>query len=96
METMNDIQEALVSDAETLSGIHRDVWITTYVNEQYGITKEDILEKGMGSPAHVAKWVKTIEEPNTKTFVVKVEGNIVGFCFAKKEENQGRIGQFIF
>lgn len=87
-----EIQEALVSDAKTLSGIQRDVWITTYINKEYGITKEAILGKGMGSSIHIAKWEETIVKPQSKTFIAKVNGIIVGFCFAKKEDNLSRIG----
>lgn len=87
-----EIQEASISDAEALSNIQKNTWIDTYISEEYGITKEDILAKGMGTPLHIAKWEATIEKPNTKAFVAKVSGVAVGFCFAKKEGNQGRIG----
>jgi len=85
------ITGAEIIDAETISNIHKVVCLETYPNDTFGITKEDVLER-VTRVLSTLKWKEVIAKNDSKTFVACINGVVVGFCFAKKEEKLGRIG----
>ncbi len=86
------IMEATSEDAPGIAEVQKEGWLTTYVNDDYGVTTEDVLSKNFGGESHVGRWAESITKPNTKTWVVKNGNQVVGFCFIKIEEDVNRLG----
>ncbi len=94
MSTQNfTITEAEAGDAAGITGVQRDVWLDTYVNEEHGITTEDIAVR-FKDPEKVNRWKKTIVEKKTtcKILVAKDEGTVVGFCIVVKGGTTNKLG----
>ena len=85
------ITDADINDAEAIAHIHKIGWLHTYPNVAFKITHKDIQER-VDAKLSAEKWREVIKQPHTKTFVASFGTEIVGFCFAKKEEGLGRIG----
>ena len=77
-----EIVSASLEDAEGVQEVQRAAWLETYPNEEYGITKEDLLEKNWGSPERVQKWRESIMNGPGKTWVARENGKVIGFCVA--------------
>ena len=86
------VVEAVPNDAKDIAEIQREGWLTTYVNEELGITKEAILAKDFGSENHVNRWKEGIAKPNTKTWIAREENKAVGFCFVKIGADTNHLG----
>lgn len=87
------IEIARPEDAEAVVRIQKETWLATYPNEEHGITVEDILAKGLGSPERAERWRKTIAEQADQDhlWMAKQGGNVVGYCYAKKDAEEGKI-----
>lgn len=84
------IREATREDAEQILAVHNQSWLTTYVNEQAGITSDDILAQN--STRSVEKWREWLApNPNKRIWVACVKDTIVGFCLASQKEDRGAI-----
>ncbi len=93
-EAMNQVivTEATSDDAKDIAEIQKEGWLTTYVNEEIGVTKEAILQKGLGNEEYVQRWKEGVTKPGTKTWVAKENGRAVGFCFVKTGESVNQLG----
>lgn len=85
-ERLFTVQSQKPEDVAEVSELLTKVWLGTYPNEEYGVTKEWVLERRalMGSPESIAKRKQQVEQnPNNKTsssFVAKdARGKIIGF-----------------
>ncbi len=87
-----DIADALPTDAKAIAIINKLCWLDTYPNKEFGITKDDILAKELGGDAHALRWQNAIEKKDAKTFVARLDGEVIGYCFVKKEAEQNRLG----
>jgi ribosomal protein S18 acetylase RimI-like enzyme len=86
------ISRATEEDAKAIPQIQKDGWLSTYVNEELGITEADILSKNFDSEDRVNRWKEAINKPDTATFVAKEGDAPVGFCFVKKGEEHNHLG----
>lgn len=96
MENQVQVVDAIPDDVYGIRNVQRVTWLATYPNERLGITREDIESRFANDDTDEGK--KRMEErkqrfyqPNVHTWVAKDSDNIVGFCVATKEENNGRI-----
>lgn len=80
---------AIPADAEGIAHVVVTTWLSTYPNEELGISKEDIQErtKSRQTPEEIEKTRQRITEgkTNQKTFVAKQGENVIGFCSVTKE-----------
>jgi ribosomal protein S18 acetylase RimI-like enzyme len=83
---MNDIQitDATASDVEGIQAVFDETWLSTYPNEEAGITREDILDirKGSLDPERLQKRREHFANPpaNQKFVVAKEGGKVIGLC----------------
>ncbi len=89
------VQVASPADAEGIGHVHAETWLTTYPNEEYGITREDIEAKiETRRLTRADHWEKTIEDKtgNKRVWVAKDEKDeIIGFCLAVKDDDENKI-----
>jgi ribosomal protein S18 acetylase RimI-like enzyme len=88
-----EISEARPEDAEGIAYVQRDAWLVTYPNEKLGITREDIEDRYANMPERISKWESRIEEPmEGRYMLIAKEGEkVVGFCIAKKAEEENNL-----
>lgn len=92
------IKRAVPADAEAMMHLKRAAWMQTYVNEERGITKEDIEKKfPIGSlPEATKNWKIGLAGEATQneraTFVAKVDDRVVGYTSPQRQDGQKRIG----
>ncbi len=83
-----EISFATPADSEKMNQIYYDTWMSTYPNENFGVTKTDIEDmlKNVLLPETIAghqKWLDNLPE-NKKVFVAKENGEVMGFCYVQK------------
>lgn len=83
-ESILEIEEARVVDAESIAEIQKVACLETYPNQTFGITKKDLLGR-LTTVVSKEKWEEVIASFDSKTFVAKVDKVVVGF-FAKKKK----------
>ncbi len=86
------ISRATEDDAKAIPQIQKDGWLSTYVNDELGITEANILSKDFDSEEKVSRWTEAINKPETATFVAKEGSAPIGFCFVKKGESYNQLG----
>jgi len=86
------IFNATLEDVADIIAVQKETWLSTYPNEEYGITTEDILSKDWDNPDRLARWQKTIVEGDgtSQIWVAKDGERVVGFCSAAREGNRNR------
>jgi len=88
-----NITEAIPEDSADISRIQKDGWITTYPNDEFGITVEDILTKDFDSPEKIAWRAELIRtQQGTKVWVARVDDKVVGFSIASEGDLENRLG----
>ena len=90
------IMQAIPDDAESICKMRMTVWLATYPNETFAITKEDIEEKLKStlSPAGIEKTRSKIIESvggNSMMFVAKAGSTPIGFCLCVKTEEYNQL-----
>jgi len=90
---MIQIYNATVDDIAGISEVQKETWLSTYPNEEFGITKEDILSEDFFSGDRIESRKKIInnQNSNTKFWVAKDEGKVIGYCCARKEATSNTI-----
>lgn len=88
-----EIKEASTDDVLGISDVQKESWLATYPNEEFGITREDILSEDFRSKGRVEKRIEIIKDANsnTKFFVAKDGEKVVGYCCAQKFEDFNKI-----
>lgn len=92
------IESALPDDARAIMTIKRDGWLNTYVDEEYGITYDDIQKKFTDKifEEGVKNWQNGLSgEPSHKdraTFVARQDGVVIGFTSSHTEDGKRRVG----
>ena len=86
-DTPIEISTATLNDVRAISEVQKASWLATYPNEEYGITKEDILSEDFFSNERIEKRTEIIGNPksNTRFFVAKIDGRVVGYCCARRD-----------
>lgn len=88
------IEDAKPEDVEAMRAIVKYWWTELYPNEQYGITKEDLIAIDWFNPEYLEKRRREIAEniDAIHNFVLRDGKNeVVGFCIVSKHENCGEI-----
>ena len=88
------IRDAIGEDVYPIREIQKQGWLETYPNQQFGITKQDILEHfSEGDQAYKEKMERRRQTINTDenqhVWVAEEEKKVIGFCIAQKgKENR--------
>lgn len=92
---MANIRAARVEDVEGIQQVFYKTWLSTYPNEECGITTEDVHDrfKDVMSPERLEKRRKNIENKasNKQLFVALVDDQIVGVCRVSKEDLHNKL-----
>lgn len=91
------ITDSVPDDVYEIRRVSREVWLDTYVNEEHGISKEEIeavfkddnTEEGQ---KRMERRKERYKDTNRHIWVAKDHQTIIGFCLAEKENGIGRIG----
>lgn len=88
------IVEAKLADVEEILRIKDEVWLTTYPNEAYGITREDIMSRKGKNPERAALLRGNLSNRRdfSHIWIAKEGKSIVGMCSAEKEVDECKIG----
>lgn len=82
-------------DAEALVNIVHTTWLTTYPNEEFGITVDDIEDRFIErrSEEGIEKTRKRLREQSdsTKTFVVKDGDTVIAMSVVSKDANENKL-----
>ncbi len=83
------VRMADAQDAPGIARIQHESWLSTYPNEETGISREDI-ELYLGDiDIRTQSRLGDIEKMHTdkmRVFVIESEGKIIGYCKVRKEE----------
>jgi ribosomal protein S18 acetylase RimI-like enzyme len=84
------IVDATINDLVEIEKVRKAAWLTTYPNEDEGITVEDVLSKFDvkslgGEEEYLSKRTKELLDENSKCFVAKVDNKVVGFSRVLKD-----------
>lgn len=93
------VEAATGADAEAVYRVQSQTWLDTYPNEEAGITREEIRVRVEGErseliPEKIERWKKRIEsdDKQSKVFVARVDGKVVGFTAPGFIDGQRRVG----
>lgn len=88
-----EILEATLNDAQAISEVQKETWLSTFPNEEHGITREDILSEDFFGQNRIEKRKEIISDPksNTKFWVTKCDGEVVGYSCARRLEDHNKI-----
>lgn len=92
------VDRALVSDVPAIQDIFYKTWLSTYPNEQYAVTVEDIEDrfKDRFSEEKLQKRRVDIEnnDPSRVIFVARDNATVVGLCRVEKHEGYNQLSAF--
>lgn len=89
-----EIVKAQPEDAEAWCEVRKLSWLDTYPNEEYGITREDILSKEFDTPEKIAKWRESMANPNDYVyFSAKVDGKVVGLSTGRAAKLEDELNE---
>ena len=88
-----EIAKATIDDLRGISDVQREGWLSTYPNEQYGITTEDILTEDFHSVDRIERRREIVGNPEsgTKFFVAKDGEVVIGYCCVQKEKDFNKL-----
>jgi GNAT superfamily N-acetyltransferase len=90
------ISRATPGDAGTILKIKRDAWLGAYVNEERGVTAEDIKKRMGDMSIGIENWQRGLaneaQSNERATFVARVDNEIVGYTSPHIIDGQRRIG----
>lgn len=91
------IRLATSKDIKGLLKVKKITWLDTYPNDEYKITKEDILSKDFDSDLKIKKWEEMARKnnPTSRVWVAEFQNKIVGFCTALKEEKSNGFSVYV-
>lgn len=94
MENTISIHKAMVDDIQAIMEIQKIGWLATYINEDRGITADDILAKDFTGPERMARWKKPIlEQRDMVRILVAKDGNkVVAFISLEKGDKENKLG----
>ncbi|MBI3633927.1 MAG: GNAT family N-acetyltransferase [Candidatus Vogelbacteria bacterium] len=87
------IAQAAVNDAISISEIQKEVWMETFPNEEFGITREDIMSEDFFNEQRIQKRMEVINNPDSavKFWVAKRGKKVVGYICAERLSEFNRI-----
>lgn len=97
MHTEYKIRDSVVADISAIDEVAHQTWLATYPNEAEEITiadVESVFNIDKTSPEYKAKIERRIarySNPDIHIWVAEIDGKVIGFCSAVKEESANRI-----
>jgi ribosomal protein S18 acetylase RimI-like enzyme len=91
------ISGPVLGDEKEIASIRKETWLDTYPNEQYGITREDILSKDFDSEMKLQESRGMIESSGKGSNYIRIAkdgGKIIGFSSGMKRENFNELTAF--
>lgn len=87
------IEPASPSDASEIVRIQAETWLATYPNEEHGVTRADIEAKKLNDPSRIERWKTRIEDETgmTRIWVARKDKRVIGYCLAKKGDEENYI-----
>jgi len=89
------ITEAQAEDAEGMQDVFYYAWLTTYPNEEYGVTRDDVEDhfKDRHDAARLEKRRESIRapDPHRRILVAKDKSKVVGLCRAAVSDDRNEI-----
>jgi ribosomal protein S18 acetylase RimI-like enzyme len=89
------ISDMSLDDANDVVDIQRVVWLDTFPNPDFGITREDIEKKlkvmAVGGVERLKKHIHHAEKDGAHFWVAKSNKKVVGFIRAEKHNDRNRI-----
>jgi GNAT superfamily N-acetyltransferase len=92
------IDYAKPDDAIAILTLKRDAWLANYPNKEYGITLDDMHKKFTDEMLRdsIGNWQQAIanevESGNIRTFVARIDGEVVGYTQPCIEAGRRRVG----
>lgn len=87
------IRKAEPNDAEAWCRIRKECWLQVYPNEEYGITREDILLKDFDSSEQVKGWQDSFtSRKDCNYYTAENENKVVGMCLTYPDQDICEIG----
>ncbi len=90
------VRRSVSNDVYFIRRVQQEIWLDTYPNEEYGITREDILSKfkddnNKEGRRKLEERKKRYADKNMRTWVAEINNKIVGFCISSKGEHHNRL-----
>jgi len=88
------ITNPVKGDEKQIVLVHKETWLSTYPNEKYGISREDILLKDFDSDEKLNNWKKIIKNNGKNDVylcVAKNKDKIIGFCQVSKGKKHNEL-----
>lgn len=81
-----EIVEAMPGDASEICYVHKLVWLSTYPNQEIGITEDDIKTLKLDGSERVAIRTRFLQDQSgdNKTYIAMYGHKIIGFCVGSK------------
>jgi GNAT superfamily N-acetyltransferase len=89
-----EISDMVSEDADAALTIKNQVWLDTYVSEQYGITEADLKSRKTLNPERLERMRNIVSGnvDNEHIWVAKCGGEVIGMCSAEKGGDQNKLG----
>jgi len=80
-------------DAAAIRRVQHDTWITTYPNEEFGITLDTITQRVSEnfSAESIINMEEIIADPQKRTWVAKNDDTSIAYCVAAKYEDNNQL-----
>ncbi|OGC68790.1 hypothetical protein A2415_05455 [candidate division WWE3 bacterium RIFOXYC1_FULL_39_7] len=85
------IRNAVPEDAERIAEIEKQMWLITYPNEEFGISKEDIESKFDRALDRVEVLQDTLTYPDHRYLVAVANNKIVGYFHGISGLNENQV-----
>ncbi len=82
-------------DVDSVTRMRLQSWLDTYVNDEYGVTREWIAarNKDQMSPKMMQSRKERLHDPNVGSFVAKdTEGAVIGVAMTRREDGVQHLG----
>lgn len=90
---MIEVRPAQPGDGAAICHVQHVGWLYTYPNEEHGVTRQMVFNRGMESPERTERREKQIAEHNDscQSWVGEINGRIVGWCVAEKGKERNEL-----
>lgn len=77
--------------AEKIVAVYRDVWLDTYPNDEYSVTREDIEDHFQDLDQIIDDWKTILSDEKRAVWIAEENGVLSGFCIAKQGDAMNEI-----
>lgn len=87
------VHEATIDDIEDISLVQREVWLSTFPNDEHGITRADVEAEDFFSEERLKQRERIIVDKNSNVrfWVARVGLKTIAYSCAKKIDGAGKI-----